>query len=105
MGSLTSVLDCTGSSRNQPFWATTAHDHAQGEWRPSMTTVFLPLRLSAASCYPLFQNFRRLAYQKKSNRQHYQQMPELNKNRQKADKEAGIKPRKIPNIVEEGNDD
>eukprot|EP00959_Pyramimonas_sp_CCMP1952_P401587 8414466-Pyramimonas_sp.AAC.1 len=33
-------------------------------------------------------------------------MPELNKkNQQKADKKAGIKPRKIPEMVEEGNDD
>eukprot|EP00959_Pyramimonas_sp_CCMP1952_P440603 9224553-Pyramimonas_sp.AAC.1 len=44
-----------------------------------MAIVFLPLRLSAAAI--------------------------KQKEKQKADKEAGIKPRKIPEIVEEGNDD
>eukprot|EP00959_Pyramimonas_sp_CCMP1952_P229376 4796054-Pyramimonas_sp.AAC.1 len=42
-GVTTFVLDYTGSSRNQPFWEMAAHRHAQGEWRSSMTIVFLPL--------------------------------------------------------------
>eukprot|EP00959_Pyramimonas_sp_CCMP1952_P286688 5994726-Pyramimonas_sp.AAC.1 len=80
------------------------HAHAQGEWRSSMTIVPLALRLSAAACSPLFPNFRHLAHLRHNNRQRYQQMPELN-NKNNRKQTVGIKPRKIPKLVEEGNDD
>eukprot|EP00959_Pyramimonas_sp_CCMP1952_P292742 6122551-Pyramimonas_sp.AAC.1 len=70
-----------------------AHVHAQGEWRSSMTIVSLPLRLSAAACSPFFPSFQHLAHLEQNNRQHYQPKPDLSKSKQKADKDAGIKPR------------
>ena len=63
-----------------------------------MTIVFLPLRLSVATRYPLFPN--------PNPKRHYLLNLAVNKKKKlKAEKEAGIKPRKIPKKVEQGDDD
>eukprot|EP00959_Pyramimonas_sp_CCMP1952_P026121 548312-Pyramimonas_sp.AAC.1 len=71
-----------------------------------MTIVFLHLRLSAAACYPLLQNFPTLSLPETEQQTALSTYARIEqKGKQKADKEAGIKPRKIPKLVEEGNDD
>eukprot|EP00959_Pyramimonas_sp_CCMP1952_P147243 3081708-Pyramimonas_sp.AAC.1 len=94
------VLDCAGGLRPWPCSATRGSDRARGELRPSMTivVVFLPPRLSVAARCPLFQNFRH--FTTPDNEQQETALPTgariKQEEQQTIDKEAGIKPRKIP---------